>query len=117
MCALEVVVRNPRIQVVHVMQADVAREEPEHPRQLEVRASPQRRVGVFPAARALPVGLLELVLHVEQPDACGAGEKRRRRPHEHVIPPANEPAERPDDEGQRDVRRHHATAHTRPGRA
>src|SRR5918997_168423 len=60
--ALEVVVRDLRGQVVHVVEPDVAREELERLRQAEVRASAQGGVGVAPALRALPVGVLKLVL-------------------------------------------------------
>jgi len=66
---LEVVVGDPRVEVVNVMQADVAGEELQHRRQLQVRAAAQRRVGVVPAVGVLPVGVLELMLNVEQPDA------------------------------------------------
>jgi hypothetical protein len=45
---LQVVVRDARAEVVHVVQADVPREELQHLRQLEVGAAPQRRVGIAP---------------------------------------------------------------------
>ena len=77
--ALQVVVRDLGAQVVDVVEADVAGEELEGLRQLQVGAPAQRRVRVAPALAALPVDVLELVLDIEEPDACGPGEDRRRR--------------------------------------
>src|ERR687887_1860956 len=62
MRALQVVVRDLGAEVVDVVQADVAREELQHLRELEIAAAPQRGIGVAPAVGALPVGVLELVL-------------------------------------------------------
>ena len=42
-CGLQVVVGYARAQMVDVVQADVAREEAEHPWQVEVRAALERR--------------------------------------------------------------------------
>src|SRR3712207_6141681 len=66
MAALQVVVRDPRAEVVDVVVADVPAEPLQHLRQLEERAAADRRVGVVPALAALPVGVLELVLDVEE---------------------------------------------------
>ena len=67
--ALEVVVRDARVQVVDVVQADVPGEELQRLRQVQVGAALERRLGVAPVLGTLPVDVLELVLHVEQPDA------------------------------------------------
>jgi len=99
--------------MMHVVQADVAREELEHLRQLQVGAASQRRLGVAPALGALPVGVLELVLDVEQPDAGRAGEEHGWGLHEQEVAPADQPAERADEHGQGDVRADNAAAHPR----
>jgi len=72
--ALKVVVGDACAEVVDVMQADVAREELQELWQLQITAAAQRGVRVAPVAGALPIGVLELVLHVEQPDAGRACE-------------------------------------------
>src|SRR5262249_42905746 len=53
--ALEVVVRDARVQVVNVVQPDVASEELQDLRQLEVRAATKCRVLKAPAGVGLPV--------------------------------------------------------------
>ena len=82
--ALEVVVRDPRVEVVDVVQPDVAGEELEQLRELEVRAALERGLGEAPVVAALPVGVLELVLHVEEEDAGRAADQERRRLDEQV---------------------------------
>ena len=77
---LEVVVGNAGTEVVNVMEADVAGEELKDLGQLQVGAPAERRVGVGPAVGALPVGVLELMLHVEEPHAGRTGEPEDRRP-------------------------------------
>src|SRR5205085_11548287 len=69
--SLQVVVRDPGVEVVQVMQADVPGEELKHLWQSEVGAAAQRRIGVAPALGALPVDVFELVLDVEEPDTRG----------------------------------------------
>ena len=104
--ALEVVIGDPWAEVVDVVQPDVAREELKDLWQLQVRAAPKsgRRVG--PGVVALPVNVFELVLHVEQPDASGAGEHRGRELHEQNRLPANERAQRADQRDERDIGGH-----------
>jgi hypothetical protein len=72
---LEVVVRNLCVEMMDVVQADVSGEEPQHLRELEIRAAIERGVDVAPARRLRPVGVLELVLGVEQPDPRRTGEE------------------------------------------
>ena len=86
---LEVVVGDPRVEVMDVVQPDVAGEELQHLRQLQVGAAAQRGVGVGPVAVALPEGVLELVLDVEQPDPGGAREQRRRALDQQEVAPAD----------------------------
>ena len=71
---LEIVVRDPRAQVVDVVEPDVAGEEAEDPRKFEVGASLERGVVEAPCFACLPVGVLELMLHVEEPDPDRARE-------------------------------------------
>src|SRR5579859_6995370 len=81
--------------MVDVMQPDVARGPLQQLRQVQVRAPLQGGGVVAPALVVLPVGRLELVLHVEEPDADHHGEDRggqldhqegavpHQRPHHH----------------------------------
>jgi len=97
--------------MVDVMQPDVAGEELQHSRQPEVGAAAERRVQVTPASGTLPVGVFELMLDVEEPDANRAGEDRRRCPDEQEALPANQPAQPADDHDKHDIRAKHAVAH------
>src|SRR5664280_1725297 len=116
-CPLQVVVGDAGAEVVDVVQADVAGEELEHLGQLQIGAAAQRGVGVAPAVGALPVGVLELVLDVEQPDAGGAREQHCGRLHEQVVAPAHQPAQRSHEHGQGDVGADHAAAQARSRRS
>src|ERR1051326_4007614 len=69
---LQAIIRNPRCDVMHVMQADASRDPLERRRQLEVRAAAQRGVRVPPIALRKPVRVLELVLHVKEPTPTNA---------------------------------------------
>ena len=100
-----------------MVQPDVAREELEHARQPQVAAAAQRGVGVAPVAGALPVGVLELVLDVEEPDARRAREQQRGNLHEQELAPPDQPAEPAHHHGQRDVGRDHAAPAARPRRS
>src|ERR1041384_2563302 len=64
--ALQLVVRDPGAQVVHVVEADVPGKPLQPPGQPEVGAPHARRGSVVPLRPAPPVGVLELMLHVEQ---------------------------------------------------
>ena len=59
---LQVIVRNPRSQVMNVMQADVSREPLQHLGQSIVRTSLQCRLDRAPLVVADPIGVLKLVL-------------------------------------------------------
>src|SRR4029079_6651851 len=76
--ALQVVVGDAGAQVVDVVEADVAGEELEGLRKLQVAAAAERRLRVVPGAAVLPVDVLELVLDEEQPDAGGPGDDDER---------------------------------------
>src|SRR5438552_380793 len=113
----QVVVGNARIQMVHVVKANVSREELEHLRQLEIRASSQRSVAVFPVGPVLPVRVLELMLDIEQPDADRTGKQRWRYRHEQVLTPPDQPTEHPDQRREGDVGGDHAATHALAGPA
>ena len=80
MGALEVVIGNPCVEVVDVVQPDVAGKELQDLRQLEVGAAAQCGLPVAPVIGALPVGVFELVLNIKEPDPDRAGEQRRGCP-------------------------------------
>ena len=111
--ALEVVVGDPRVEVVHVVQADVAGEELQRLRELEVGAAAQRRVGERPGLGVLPVGVLELVLDVEEEDARRAAQPHGGHLHEQVLAPADQPAQPADQDQEGDVGEDHAAPDAR----
>ena len=93
-----------------MVQADVAGEELQHLWQPQIRAALERRLVVAPGIGALPVGILELVLDVEQPDADRAREQRGRHLNEQEALPAEQPAKQPDHRRERQVGAPHAAA-------
>jgi hypothetical protein len=64
----EPVAGDPAAQMMDVMDADVRREPAQHGRQIIVRAAVQRAGVEVPVRAPLPVGVLELMLDIEQPD-------------------------------------------------
>src|SRR5882672_145611 len=70
---LQVIIRNPRAEMMNVMKPDVARKPLQHLGQFVERTALQRRPGVIPVVATFPVNVLELMLHVKQPHACRAG--------------------------------------------
>src|SRR5918995_4980736 len=117
MRALQVVVRDLGAQVVDVVEADAAGEELEGRRQLQVRAPAQCRIRVAPALATLPVDVLELMLDVEQPHACRAGEDRAWHLDEQPLLPADEPADRAQQHCEEEVGDDHAPPLARAHRA
>src|SRR5437773_11814514 len=63
---LQVVVRNPRTQMVNVVKPNVAREPLQHPGQSVERTALQRRRRVIPLPATFPINPLKLMLHVKQ---------------------------------------------------
>src|SRR5579864_4871844 len=103
MSALQVVVRDPRTQMVDVMEPDIAGEEAQEPRELQVGAALERRLVVVPLLVCLPVGVLELMLDVEEPDP-GAARQDQRQPLDEQEPlPPEQPPERGADEHERKI--------------
>ena len=89
---LQVVVGNARAQMVDVVEADTGREPLQHAGQLVEGAAAQRRRRVIPVVAALPVGVFELMLHVEEPNARGARHQQDYRLNQQVRPNAEDPA-------------------------
>ena len=86
-----------------MVEADVAAEELEELRQLQVGAALQRGVGVAPALPRLPVGVLELVLDVEEEDAGDAGQHRGGHLDQQPVDRADRRDRRPTRMKKRDV--------------
>ena len=96
------------LQVVDVVHAHVGAEPAQEGRQDVVRTAVERGIVELPVGRAVPGRFLELVLHVEEPDAdrrrpegAGQPDQEDRRP----APHGPEPGE---DHGEREVRAHGA---------
>src|SRR5689334_4270063 len=68
MASPEVVVRNTRAEMVHVMKADAAGGPFQECRQLEIGASLDRRLCVVPMTMDFPIRTFELMLHEEEPE-------------------------------------------------
>jgi hypothetical protein len=92
-----------RAQVVDVVKADVAGDELQPPRELEVGAPLQRRIGVAPGERVSTAGALELMLDVKEPDADCAAEQQHRRLHHHERLPADQQTQTADDQRDREI--------------
>jgi len=65
MASFEIVIGNPRAQMVNVMKPDVAREPLQNPWKLVERTALQRRLCVIPFFTPLPINPFKLVLHIE----------------------------------------------------
>src|SRR5437868_12434647 len=71
---LEIVVRYPGSEMVHVMEADTAGHPLQQCRELEIRTASDCGRGVVPMLVIFPVRILELVLHEEEPESRGDGD-------------------------------------------
>ena len=97
------VIRNPGRHVMQVVVADVAAEPVQDRRQIVVGTALDRRTLDAPVIAAGPVGVLELVLHVKEPDArCSRQEKYRQVHQQHRLP-AECQREQGEDHRQHDV--------------
>jgi len=81
---LQVVVRNSRLKVMDMMQADIARKPLQHRRQFVEGASLHCGVHRFPIVGTSPICRIELVLHVKEPNAAHAGDKHDRQLNEQI---------------------------------
>src|SRR6266545_3165166 len=75
---LEVIIGNPRTQMMDVMKPDVAGEPLQHHGQFVEGTTSQRRRGIIPFLAAFPVNSFELVLHIKQPHSGRAGHQEHR---------------------------------------
>ena len=87
-----------------MVQPDVAGQELQDLRQPQVGAAFERGVVVAPRLARLPVGVLELVLDVEEPDADAARQQERGQLHDQESRPPEQPAERGDEDDEGEVR-------------
>src|SRR5206468_8563391 len=71
---LQIVVGNARAEVVNVVQPNVAGKPAQYERKSKIGASRDRGRGIVPLVMPLPIGLLELMLYIEEPDARERGE-------------------------------------------
>ena len=71
MTLLEIVVRYPWSQMMHMMEPDTAGHPLQYRGELEIRTTSDRRRGVVPMLVILPVRILELMLNEEQPETRG----------------------------------------------
>ena len=87
----QLVVWNPWAQVMDVVETDVASEPLQDLGKFVERAAQQRGGRVVPLFMVVPVNVLELVLHVEHPDASGTGDHRHGKLNHQPALPAQRP--------------------------
>ena len=98
-----------------MVEADVAGEPLQDPRQLVVRAALKRRGGVVPILIALPVRVFELVLNVKKPYAAGARHHQHHRLQQQIGAETEQPAHRHGHTQQREVHPPHGVTFSRAG--
>ena len=79
------IARDPARQVMDVVDADIGREPAQHRWQVVVRGALQGAGVEAPVALLLPIGVSELVLHEEQPDARRSGEQGDRELNQQEV--------------------------------
>ena len=99
----QLVVGDARIQVVDVVEADVAAEPLQNRRKLVIRAALQPGFEEVPVFVPLPEGAREVVLHIEQPDADRRGNRQDRDLYQQHSLPAYQPGQGGQQAGQRQV--------------
>lgn len=87
----QAIVGNPAAEVVHMVHSDICREPSEHPWQIIVRAAMQRRFMEAPAVVPRPVGPVELVLDVKEPDASRCAKEDNGQMDDDEGPEARRP--------------------------
>ena len=91
----QAVVGDAARQMVHMVDADIAGEPAQRQRQVVMRGAVQCGRRKLPVIALRPVGLLELVLDIEQPDADGAGNQHGRQLHRQEQRRATQPERAP----------------------
>src|SRR5580698_8595084 len=76
MTALEIVVRDARIQMMNMMEANIAGKPLQDPGELIKGTALQRRACIVPILASRPVHALELMLNVEEPYTDRPGNRR-----------------------------------------
>src|SRR5689334_11710040 len=110
MTFLELVIRDPWAQVVDVMETDIACEPLQQLGKLVERAAVHAGVEELPLRMALPVGGVEIVLHVKEPDSRAAGDQQNRDLDQQESCPTNFEHEPADEWGDRDIGPDHTTS-------
>ena len=87
--------RNACVQVMNMMVANVAREPLQHLGQLVEGTAAKSRLRVVPVRLPLPLHVLELVLHIEQPHAARRSDQRCWPEDEQNHPPSRPPSTGP----------------------
>ncbi|MNN69752.1 hypothetical protein D3C81_1855640 [compost metagenome] len=80
---------------MNMMEADVPCHPLQNSRQLIIGTAVYRGAHVIPVVRMLVIRTLELMLHVEKPDARNAGQIENRPLNQKDLLPAQRPAEQP----------------------
>lgn len=75
--ALQAIERNAARDMVHMMDANIGGHPSQYSRQIVVRTAKQGGFRVIPFVPAAPIGLLELMLNVEEPYADRGGQQQR----------------------------------------
>ncbi len=94
----QTVIGDAAVEVMDVMHADIGREPAQRRGQIVMRTAVQRRFLQIPFRIGVPNRVLELVLHIEQPNADRGGEKRDRKMNEQDGFDADQPDEQSGDE-------------------
>src|SRR5258708_21029143 len=100
---LQMIVGNPRAEMMDVMKTDISRKPLQHPGELVVRAAFERRLGVIPILPAFPVNDLELMLNIKQPNACRSGETHEGELEQQVSAESEDRAQADDHPQQQEM--------------
>lgn len=90
--------------MMNMVEADIPRHPLQNSGQLIIGTAVYRGADVIPFIRVLVIRILELMLHVEEPYARNAGQVQNRPLNQEDLFPAQRPAEKPHQNGQRCVR-------------
>ena len=107
---LQLVIGDPRAEVVDMMETNIACEPLQHLRKLIERTAIHASVEELPLCVAFPVGGVKVMLHVEEPDTRAAGDQHDGHFHQQEGRPANLQHDPADHGGDGNVRPDHAAA-------
>jgi len=106
----QLVVRNFRTEVMDVVETDVAREPLYHLWQFIERTAVHARIEELPIRMAFPIGRVEIMLDIEQPDARTARDQQNGNLNQQEGRPADLDHQPCNHCGESDVRPDHTTA-------